>query len=599
LNRKVFWILSLVITLGVGLLAFVALRTAVKNKAQTARRFHQPIPVKVAAVVEGDVPEIISAPVTLRPLTERIVNPQITARVTEVLVKVGEVVAQGQVLARLDATNLLEPILQAEANLREKQANLKAVAAPTRTELIEQARLAVEQARQQVTYAKQFYEQQKVLAEKRGKAAEAAVAAVAAGPRPPQIAEAQAAMESAQQVLRQTEEQIEQARADVQQAELAVNQARVDRDHAETFLQRQRDLYQQKLIARQIVDDAEKSFLIARTQVQIAEANVQRMKANLRAAQANRDRAAADVKRAQENLNVILLGPKPEDVQKAKEEWEQVRQQARMDVDAARQSYEDAQQKLKAAQVDLRLKLNGPRPEEIAVARAAVDSARTNLQNARAQLRKTVILSPVSGVVTARNVDPGEIVSPSGPPAANVVPGQPPPPGAKWGAGLFSIAEISGMDAVAQVEETKIKQIRVGQRADVTLDAFPAETYRGTVRLMESNANPATRTVAVYISLSKIKPDFRPNMQGVARLYAPRRALVVPSMAVVTSPHKPLESAVFVIENGKARMRRVRTGATQDGKTEILEGLRKGEQVAVYDLSQIRDGDRVAMNSAR
>lgn len=599
MNRKVFWILSLVITLGVGLLAFVALRTAVKNKAQTARRFHQPIPVKVAAVVEGDVPEIISAPVTLRPLTERIVNPQITARVTEVLVKVGEVVAQGQVLARLDATNLLEPILQAEANLREKQANLKAVAAPTRTELIEQARLAVEQARQQVTYAKQFYEQQKVLAEKRGKAAEAAVAAVAAGPRPPQIAEAQAAMESAQQVLRQTEEQIEQARADVQQAELAVNQARVDRDHAETFLQRQRDLYQQKLIARQIVDDAEKSFLIARTQVQIAEANVQRMKANLRAAQANRDRAAADVKRAQENLNVILLGPKPEDVQKAKEEWEQVRQQARMDVDAARQSYEDAQQKLKAAQVDLRLKLNGPRPEEIAVARAAVDSARTNLQNARAQLRKTVILSPVSGVVTARNVDPGEIVSPSGPPAANVVPGQPPPPGAKWGAGLFSIAEISGMDAVAQVEETKIKQIRVGQRADVTLDAFPAETYRGTVRLMESNANPATRTVAVYISLSKIKPDFRPNMQGVARLYAPRRALVVPSMAVVTSPHKPLESAVFVIENGKARMRRVRTGATQDGKTEILEGLRKGEQVAVYDLSQIRDGDRVAMNSAR
>lgn len=599
MNRKVFWILSLVIILGVGLLAFVALRTAVKNKAQTARRFHQPIPVKVAAVVEGDVPEIISAPVTLRPLTERIVNPQITARVTEVLVKVGEVVAQGQVLARLDATNLLEPILQAEANLREKQANLKAVAAPTRAELIEQARLAVEQARQQVTYAKQFYEQQKVLAEKRGKAAEAAVAAVAAGPRPPQIAEAQAAMESAQQVLRQTEEQIEQARADVQQAELAVNQARVDRDHAETFLQRQRDLYQQKLIARQIVDDAEKSFLIARTQVQIAEANVQRMKANLRAAQANRDRAAADVKRAQENLNVILLGPKPEDVQKAKEEWEQVRQQARMDVDAARQSYEDAQQKLKAAQVDLRLKLNGPRPEEIAVARAAVDSARTNLQNARAQLRKTVILSPVSGVVTARNVDPGEIVSPSGPPAANVVPGQPPPPGAKWGAGLFSIAEISGMDAVAQVEETKIKQIRVGQRADVTLDAFPAETYRGTVRLMESNANPATRTVAVYISLSKIKPDFRPNMQGVARLYAPRRALVVPSMAVVTSPHKPLESAVFVIENGKARMRRVRTGATQDGKTEILEGLRKGEQVAVYDLSQIRDGDRVAMNSAR
>lgn len=589
----------MVIILGIGVLALVALRTAVKNKAQIARRFHQPIPVKMAAAVEGDMPEVISAPVTLRPLTERVVNPQITARVTEVLVKVGDLVEQGQVLARLDATNLMEPILQAEANLREKQANLKAVAAPTRAELIEQARIAVEQARQQVEYARQFYEQQKVFAEKRVKAAEAAVAAVAAGPRPPQIAEAKAAIESAQQWLRQTEEQIEQARTDVQQAELAVHQARVDRDHAETFLQRQRDLYQQKLIARQIVDDAEKSFLIARTQVQIAETNVQRMKANLRAAQANRDRAAADVKRAQENLNVISLGPKPEDVQKAKEDLEQVKQQTRMDVDAAKQAYEDAQQKLKTAQADLRLKLNGPRPEEIAVARAMVGSAQTDLQNTRAQLRKTVVLSPVSGVVTARNVDPGEIVSPSGPPAANVVPGQPPPPGAKVGAGLFSIAEISRMDAVAQVEETKIKQIRVGQRADVTLDAFPTETYRGIVRLIDSDANPATRTVAVYVSLSKIKLDFRPNMQGVARLYAPRRALVVPRMAVITSPQKPLESAVFVIADGKARLRRVRVGATQDGKTEILGGLRKGERVAVYDLSQIRDGDRVAMNSAR
>jgi multidrug efflux pump subunit AcrA (membrane-fusion protein) len=587
------------IILGVGLLEFVALRTAVKNKAPMARRFHQPIPVKVAAATEGDVPEIISAPVTLRPLTERVVNPQITARVTEVLVKVGDVVAQGQALARLDATNLMEPILQAEANLREKQVNLKAVAAPTRTELIEQARIAVEQARKQVAYAQQFYEQQKVFAEKRVKAAEAAIAAVAAGPRPPQIAEAKAAIESAQQLLRQTEEQIDQARTDVRQAELALNQARGDRDYWEKVLQNERDLYQQKLIARQRVDDAEKSFRTANTQAQVAETNVQRMKANLRAAQANRDRAAADVKRAQENLNVVSLGPKPEDVQKAKEELEQVKQQTRMDVGTAKQAYEDAQQKLLSAQQELRLRRSGPRPEEIAVARAALNSAQTNLQNARAQLRKTVVLSPVSGVVTARNVDPGEIVSPSGPPAANVVPGQPPPPGAKLGAGLFSIAEISGMDAVAQVEETKIKQIRVGQRADVTLDAFPAETYRGTVRLMESNANPATRTVAVYISLSKIKLDLRPNMQGVARLYAPRRALVIPSMAVITSPQKPLESVVFVIENDKARIRRVRVGATQDGKTEILDGLRKGERVAVYDLSQIRDGDRVAMNSAR
>ncbi len=599
MSRKVLWIAATVIILGVGLLAFVALRTAVKHKAQTARRFHQPIPVKVAAAVEGDVPEIISAPVTLRPLTERVVNPQITARVTEVLVKVGDVVEQGQVLARLDATNLREPILQAEANLREKQANLKAVAAPTRAELIEQARIAVTQARKQVTYAQQFYEQQKVFAEKRVKAAEAAVAAVAAGPRPPQIEEAKAAIESAQQLLRQAEEQIEQARTDVHQAELALNQARGDRDYWERVLQTKRELYQQKLIARQEVEEAEKSYRAASTQTQVAETNVQRMKASLRAAMANRDRAAADVKRAQENLNVVSLGPKPEDVQKAKEELEQVKQQARMDVDAAKNAVADAQLKLLSAQQELRLRRSGPRPEEIAVARAALHSAQTNLQNARAQLRKTVVLSPVSGVVTARNVDPGEIVSPSGPPAANVVPGQPPPPGAKLGAGLFSIAEISSMDAVAQVEETKIPQIRVGQRADVTLDAFPSQTYRGMVRLIESNANPAMRTVAVYVSLSKIKFDFRPNMQGVARLYAPRRALVVPSMAVITSPQKPLESAVFVIENGKARLRRVRVGASQDGKTEILDGLRKNERVAVYDLSQIRDGDRVAMNSAR
>ncbi|MCS6859044.1 MAG: efflux RND transporter periplasmic adaptor subunit [Abditibacteriales bacterium] len=612
MSRKVFWTVLAATLVSVSLLSWVALRTAVRHKAPMARRWGQPIPVQVAAAVEEELPEIISAPVTLRPVTERIVNPQIAARVTEVLVKVGDVVAQGQVLARLDATNLMEAVLQAEANLREKEANLRAVAAPPRPELVEQARIAVEQARQQVTYAQQFYEQQKVLAEKRVKAAEAAVAAIAAGPRPPQIEEAKAVIESARQLLQQTEEQVEQARADVQQAELALQQARSDRDYWEKVLQTKRDLYQQKLIARQEVEDAEKSYRAASTQAQVADTNVQRMKASLRAAMANRDRAAADLRRAQENLNLLALGPKPEDVQRAKEELEQVKQQTRMDVEAARNAVAEARQKLLSAQQELRLRRSGPRLEEIAVARAALHSARVNLQNARAQLRKAVVRSPVNGVVTARNVDPGEIVSPAGPPAANVVPGQPLPPGAKLGAGLFLIAEIGSVDAVAQVEETKIKRIRVGQRAEVTLDAFPSETYRGTVRLIESNANPATRTVAVYIALSRVHPACRPNMQGVARLAVPRRALVVPSMAVITAPQRmhhsgggspdselPQESAVFVIESGKARLRRVRLGAMQDGKTEILSGLRRGERVAVYDLSQIRDGDRVAMRIAR
>lgn len=599
MNRKVIGAGVAVIVLGVGVLAFVALGTAIKNRAQTARRFDQPIPVQVAAAVEGDLTEVISAPVTLRPLTERVVNPQITARVTAVLVKVGDVVEQGQVLARLDATGMMEEVLRAGVNVTEKQTALKVAAAPTRAELIEQARIAVQQARQAAEFGKLHWEQQKEYAEKRVKAAEAAVSAVAAAPRPPLIDEAKAAIESAQQVLRQTNEQVEQAQVDVQQAETAVKQARSDHNYWQKILETKRDLYGQKLIARQDVDDAEKSYTAANTQWQLAQMNVRRSQANLRAVQANRDRAAADVKRAQENLNVVLLGPKPEDVQRAKEDLEQVKHAAKMDVASARQNYEDAQKKHEAAQQELRLRLKGPRPEEVDLSRAQLSSALTNAQIAKAQLRKVVVLSPANGMVTARNVDPGEIVSPSGPPAANTIPGQPPAPGVKLGAGLFSIAETSSMDAVAQVEEAKIKQVRVEQRVDVTLDAFPTETFRGAVRLVESNANPTTRTFSVFVALSKVRPDFYPNMQGVARLYASRRALMVPSMALTTSPQKPLESTVFVVEDGQARLRRVRAGAMQDGKTEILEGLRTGERVAVYDLSQLRDGDRVAFNTTR
>jgi multidrug efflux pump subunit AcrA (membrane-fusion protein) len=123
-------------------------------------------------------------------------------------------------------------------------------------------------------------------------------------------------------------------------------------------------------------------------------------------------------------------------------------------------------------------------------------------------------------------------------------------------------------------------EVAVGQTAEVMLDAYRGETFTGKVVRTSPQVNPQLRVFAVVVELSNSNHRIRPGISGFARLRSMRKTKTVPAAAVIQHAAK---SMVFRVENGRARLREVRTGTTLDsGMVAITEGLDRGDEVVVY-----------------
>ena len=337
-------------------------------------------------------------------------------------------------------------------------------------------------------------------------------------------------------------ERIAEARLELQSAERNVVAAALR-------LKRRQVLYSQKLIAGIEVENAEK------------------------------ERQDAVTKRDATRQRLALLdqGPLPEAIAVAGAELQTARAQGQRDESAARQAVSQTKATLKIAEERLRVLRLGPRPEAVTVAQAALSTAQAKAAVAVAQLRKTGIDSPVDGVVLQMSAEVGEIAGQT----------------LSERRSLMTIGVIDPIYATARVDETRLRSIRVGQTVLVTVDAYPNRELRGRVEYLEPAIARATRTFQVVISLDNPDLSLRPNLSGFARMVETRRALVAPTIAVLGGGETPDRSYVFVAEGGRARIQRVQIGSVSGNFTEILGGLREGQQVVVYGLTQLRDGDQI------
>ena len=144
-------------------------------------------------------------------------------------------------------------------------------------------------------------------------------------------------------------------------------------------------------------------------------------------------------------------------------------------------------------------------------AKAQLDAARTQYQNAR---ENTILTSPVSGVVTARNYDPGDM-------SGNLP--------------ILSVGQISpAVKAVINVTENDLTLVRRGMEAMVKFDAFPDEAFHGTVTRISPAIDPATRTFATEVTISNPKGEIKPGLFAYVTLdFGSRNNVVVPDRAVV------------------------------------------------------------------
>ncbi len=240
-------------------------------------------------------------------------------------------------------------------------------------------------------------------------------------------------------------------------------------------------------------------------------------------------------------------------------------------------------------------------------ARESVQQARANLEKALDDLAKTTIFSPLTGRVVDLNAEEGEIVV-SG--TMN-----------NAGSVIATVADLSEILANVDVDETEIVNVRPGQKATVRVDALPDRTYEGRVVRVGSSgfnrpAQPDVTFFDVEILLDNPTEDLRPKMSVRSEIETREQSetLAVPIQAVVERP--PLANGpdgnkkagsgnpgsdeeikvVFVIEDGKARQRAVRTGISDETRVEILAGLKPNEQVVTgpyRSLRDLKDGDEV------
>lgn len=296
------------------------------------------------------------------------------------------------------------------------------------------------------------------------------------------------------------------------------------------------------------------------------------------------------------------------------------------DRDAARASAEEAARNYDRAQKSYSDKVIPL--AEVERMRAAVDSARANassverrIEQARAglagaqdTLSKTTIRAPMNGIVTALPVEEGEVA----------VIGTMNNPGTI----LLTISDMSTVEAVMEVDETDIPNVKIGQAATVTVDAYPNKTFAGKVT--EVGSSPLGRSASgssesinfeVKIQLDDPPAGIRPGFSSSADIITgtrprvpaiPIQALVVREKEVAKDTAPATSSAAksqeeegvykFDPASQKVAFTPVTTGISGESSIEIVTGLKTGDEIVTgpfKSLRDIKDGDRVKLEKKK
>ncbi len=240
--------------------------------------------------------------------------------------------------------------------------------------------------------------------------------------------------------------------------------------------------------------------------------------------------------------------------------------------------------------------------------RAQLDQSRASLREARDNLGKTRLVSPIAGRVVRLAVEEGEVA----------VPGT----FSRETGLLLTIADLSVILAKVQVDETDVVRLSQGDSVEVTIDAYPDSTFVGRVtRVSQSAKLTSTQTASgsndravdfdVEVRLEEPPADVRPDLSCTARIITDTRdnALSIPIIALTVRDHERVpneddpapdtlrrrrpgereEEGVFLVQSGIASFRPVKVGIAGDEYFEVLDGLRGGETIVAGTYQAIRD----------
>ena len=210
------------------------------------------------------------------------------------------------------------------------------------------------------------------------------------------------------------------------------------------------------------------------------------------------------------------------------------------------------------------------------VSRQQLDQLKTQLDVAQSALNtigeNTGLVSPISGIVTARNYDPGDMAA---------------------GIPILTIESINPVKIIINVSESFYSRVSQGMSATVVVDALNGESFEGKVSLIHPTLNPVSRTFPIEIEVTNNDQRLRPGMFSRVTLnFGTNERPVITDMAVLKQTGSN-DRYVFLEKDGKAVYTKVELGVRIDDKYEIVSGLQVGDRVIVQGNSGLIEGAAV------
>ena len=189
-------------------------------------------------------------------------------------------------------------------------------------------------------------------------------------------------------------------------------------------------------------------------------------------------------------------------------------------------------------------------------------------------LENTVLRSPISGVVTARNYDVGDMYAMSSP--------------------IYTVQQISPVKLLVAVSEADYTKVSKGDKVKVIADALPGEEFKGSVIRLYPIMDAASHTFNVEVQVANTSARLRPGMYARASLnMGDTNSIVIPDAAVVKQQGSGQKLVYVLNDDSTVDARVVTLGRFFDDKYEVLTGLSEGEKVVVKGQSLLKSGDKV------
>ncbi|AVK46620.1 efflux transporter periplasmic adaptor subunit [Clostridium sp. MF28] len=203
--------------------------------------------------------------------------------------------------------------------------------------------------------------------------------------------------------------------------------------------------------------------------------------------------------------------------------------------------------------------------------RASLEAQKVNLQKAQNDLANTAIKAPISGVISDKALNVGQMAS--------------------QGAALAKVNDISSVYATIQVPQEKITGVKIGQAATITVDGND-KTYDGTIEAMDSAADVTTRVFNCKVKIDNGDKSLLPGIFGKVQLISEEKAQVI-TVPISALAGNEGDYSVFLNDNGIAKKQKITIGETNENNVEITDGIKEGDQVICTNISTLQEGSEV------